>query len=77
MTVTLYPCEGCGGAMHPWAFMRWGVCFECTQARAKCVAKHGRCVCGSKRVAGDEMSNGCGRRWIPCRRCLGSIRQLS
>ena len=71
-----YRCDGCGKPMHAWTYMRWGVCLDCTKARAMSVGKHGRCVCGSKRVRGDTLRTG-SRQWVPCVRCLGVIEQLS
>lgn len=74
--VTTMACDGCGRPMHSWAYMRWGVCMDCTKSRAKCVASHGRCVCGKKAVPAEVIRTG-SRSWVPCNRCLGTIRQLS
>jgi len=69
-------CEGCGAEMGVVEAMRWGVCLPCTMARAKAATTGGKCKCGRKRRP-REASNGLGRRWLACDRCLGSIRQLS
>lgn len=36
----------------------------------------GRCKCG-KHKSPIKKSNGAGRTWLSCERCLGTIRQLS
>ena len=36
----------------------------------------GKCSCGVLRDP-REVSNGLGRRWLSCDRCLGTIKQLS
>lgn len=70
------PCEGCQTPMHPWEILQWDVCLACTKARHRAVVNHGRCSCGSKRVEGEVIKH-LGRSWVPCVRCLGTIRQLS
>lgn len=87
MTFTELPtCEGCGRRLGPIEALQWSVCMDCTKARARAAQTNGRCKCGSKRRPGDELSTGGvtingtrrgGRSWIPCRRCLGTIRQTS
>lgn len=68
-------CDGCGRPLNPVEALRWTVCFGCTKARQRAVVA-GRCCCGRQRVPGAPCAAG-SRRWIPCRRCLGTIRQLS
>lgn len=54
------------------------ICMGCVRARAKTATTgRGKCSCGSKKIPGPEVSVGgrYGRAWIPCERCLGSIRQ--
>lgn len=60
------------------------------RARAASVAHNGRCVCGRLAIPGPERRTGGyvvvvdgerrargGRSWVPCERCLGTIRQTS
>ncbi len=70
-------CEGCGKPLGVVEAGRWSVCFDCTKARARSVGARGKCVCGSKRKPGAELApfGKRGRRWIPCKRCLGTIKQ--
>lgn len=64
-------------------------CMKCIQSRAK-AAQDGKCHCGNQAIPGEEISAGGykvrvdgevrnrgGRSWIPCQRCLGTIRQTS
>jgi hypothetical protein len=67
-------CDGCDRPLNPAEALHWSVCFPCTRARHQAVLK-GRCACGSSRRPADAVSH-LGRVWIPCRRCLGTIRQL-
>ena len=48
-------------------------CMACIRSRQQ-AAMDGKCHCGKQRIEGDERSVG-SRRWIPCERCLGTIRQ--
>ena len=66
---------GCGSTLTPFD-MQWGVCMGCTKARHRAVLNRGKCGCGSKKVPGDIARTG-SRSWVPCNRCLGSIKQLS
>jgi hypothetical protein len=66
-----FPCEGCGAPLGVLEAQRWAVCMTCTRARHHAVIA-GRCVCGRSRVPGEPVSQA-GRRWTPCRRCLGAI----
>lgn len=68
-------CVGCGKALGPFD-MGYDVCMDCTKARARTVANHGKCSCGSKRKPGKVMKV-YSRSWISCNRCLGTIKQLS
>jgi hypothetical protein len=72
-------CEGCGGEMY--SFIWPHVCMSCVKARHRSVVARGRCVCGRKRRPMPEVGNGLkrlgARRWIPCGRCLGTIRQVA
>lgn len=69
-------CDGCGRPLNPVEATRWSVCMDCTRARAATVARRGKCACRSKARAGDVVRTG-SRSFVPCRRCLGTIRQLS
>lgn len=64
-------CKGCENDTYN------GVCMDCTRARAKSATTRGGCKCGSKKVPSTVKSNGLGRSWISCDRCLGQIKQLS
>jgi hypothetical protein len=68
-------CDGCAAPLNPIEALHWSVCMPCTRARQKAVLSH-RCCCGPKRVPGELCTVG-SRRWIPCRRCLGTIRQVA
>jgi hypothetical protein len=70
-------CEGCGKGLGAVEASRWGVCMPCTQARAKTVANRGKCTCPKTLKRPRTASNGLGRTWMACDRCLGSIKQLS
>jgi len=70
-------CEGCGRGLTPAEVGRWPVCLDCTRARHRAVVARGRCRCGkSKQRPGEEVRQG-GRAWIPCRRCLGAITEVT
>ena len=45
------------------------------RARAR-AAMDGRCHCGRHKDPGEVRSIG-SRSWLPCQRCLGSIKQLT
>ena len=68
-------CDGCGTPLTPVEALRWSVCLPCTKARQRAVVSR-RCCCGRKRLPGEPCAVG-GRQWIPCRRCLGTIRQVA
>ena len=68
-------CDGCGRPLNPVESLRWTVCLDCTRARARTTLS-GRCTCGTYKVPGEVCRVG-SRSWIPCRRCLGAIRQLT
>lgn len=71
-----HACEGCGKGMTA-AEARWPVCLDCTKARHKAVIARGRCRCRrEQRRPGDVVQQG-PRRWIPCRRCLGMIEEVT
>jgi hypothetical protein len=72
MTV-LTTCEGCGEGFI--CFDPLPVCFDCVKARHRAAVKR-KCACGRKAVPLPEVG-GRGRRFIPCRRCLGTIRQTN
>ena len=66
-------CPVCGGP-------GWGageICMPCVKSRAKAAQNHGRCSCGNKKIPGPEKApfGPRGRKWIPCERCLGTIKQ--
>jgi len=67
-----------------WVPMSW------VRARAVTASSNGRCFCGHDAIPGPERRTGGytvvvdgerhergGRSWIPCERCLGTIRQTS
>jgi hypothetical protein len=64
-------CPVCGG---PGFF--GDICMGCVKSRAR-AAQDGRCHCGNKRIPGEEKApfGPRGRKWIPCERCLGTIKQ--
>ncbi len=75
-------CEGCGKSWFN-IFRDGAVCMDCVHARAR-VAFSGSCKCGRKarpgklsgpvfRINGRDI----GRKFIPCKRCLGVIRQVA
>ena len=68
-------CDGCGRPLNPVEVLRWTVCLDCTRARMRSVLS-GRCTCGTHKVPGELCRVG-SRSWIHCRRCLGSIRQVT
>lgn len=53
-------------------------CLECCKARQR-AAHSGRCQCGRRARPEAELApfGARGRRWIPCGRCLGTIRQTN
>lgn len=67
-------CEGCCGPLGPFDAL-WEVCLPCTKARHKAAITK-RCVCGTKRRPTDVKRIG-SRLWVSCKRCLGTIKQLS
>lgn len=76
-------CAGCG---KEWIniFQDGGVCMDCVKARHRAVVNGGRCSCGRKakpgKVSGPVFKvNGrdIGRKFIPCGRCLGVIKQIA
>lgn len=78
-------CAGCDKNMNPIEAAGGPVCLECCAARARAAMDH-RCHCGNRRRPGEALTaggitiNGVRRgvrSWVPCRRCLGTIRQLS
>jgi hypothetical protein len=71
-------CSVCGGPADIFAIADGGPCMDCVRARAGAVAANGRCVCGvRKRIPDPEIHRVGSRTWQSCRRCLGTIRQLS
>ncbi len=73
---TPHTCEGCGTGLSPVEGARWRVCLDCTRARHRAVIARGRCRCGKKARPGEVCRMG-SRSWVPCRRCLGSLEQLT
>jgi len=69
-------CTGCGKPLGVIEALRWDVCLDCTKARARTASNHGRCSCGRKARAG-KMAKTFSRKWTPCLRCLGTIKQIS
>ena len=70
-----YTCEGCGCALGVVEAVNWGVCLDCTRARARAVGSGGRCSCGPKRRR-ERVVKTAIRSWMACDRCLGTVRQL-
>jgi hypothetical protein len=68
-------CEGCDRRLGALEALHWSVCLDCTKARARTATTH-RCGCGRSARPGSTQRIG-SRSWVPCRRCLGTIRQLS
>lgn len=79
-------CEACEGDIGPveGAMGSFPIHMSCVKSRAR-AAQDGRCHCGSKRRPGPMQSVGGyrvdgerhgGRQWIPCKRCLGTIKQV-
>ena len=74
-------CPVCGSDADLWCAIDGKPCMNCIKARQR-AAQDGRCHCGRKAIPGEERSTGgingrSGRRWIPCERCLGTIRQTA
>lgn len=70
-----YACDACGDEYGWLPGSRYGdLCMNCVKARAR-AAMDGRCHCGRKAVPGSERGGNGRRSWIPCERCLGTIRQ--
>jgi hypothetical protein len=68
-------CDGCGNVTFAWT----NPCMPCVKARAHVATRgRGRCSCPKRlrRETGIK-SNGLGRTWISCERCLGTVRQVS
>ena len=76
MTST-YLCPVCKGPADIFAIADGGPCMDCVHARARSVAKHGRCLCGCKKIPNPEIHRIGSRTWQSCDRCLGTIKQLS
>jgi len=68
-------CNGCGKPFQN-TIDTYAVCMDCVRARHRAVVKRGRCTCGAKRRELPVSRVG-SRTWIPCGRCLGTVRQLS
>lgn len=68
MTLTT-ACSGCGAPVI------FDPCLACVRVRQK-AAFSGRCACGRRARPGDVLTH-FSRSWVPCLRCLGTIRQLS
>jgi len=76
-TVVEHPCEGCLEEMDTAGrLMGYSVCMACVKARHRAVVKM-KCCCGRAKRESDIKTNGAGRRWISCLRCLGKVRQIS
>lgn len=74
-------CEGCGDDFIN-IFDRVPVCMDCVAARGKCATTwRNTCKCGRKKNPGEVTTVRLGqtgeRSWVPCKRCLGTIKQLS
>lgn len=68
------PCSGCGKPLGFIQSLMWDVCLPCVRARARTVARSGRCGCGRERRPVEVSQDR--HRWISCKRCLGAISQL-
>jgi hypothetical protein len=74
MTPATATCAGCDRPLGALEAGRYTVCMECTRARHR-AAHTKRCACGREaRPVGPYRVGG--RRWLSCRRCLGTIKQL-
>lgn len=69
---------------YEFVFGVGAVPWDVIKARHRAAVNRGRCVCGSKREPGPKtgpvfLINGrdIGRKFIPCRRCLGTIKEVS
>jgi hypothetical protein len=69
-------CEGCDKPMGVIEALHWDVCLPCTKARHRAAVNRGRCSCGRQARRGAVCRIG-SRSWVPCKRCLGTIEQLS
>lgn len=72
-------CIACDKPATPADMSKHGyIHFDCVRARARAAQLGGRCICrDKKRPGGWQAPHGQrGRRWIPCLRCLGVIRQV-
>lgn len=87
--VTLPNCPVCGKDGDLWVLIDGKPCMACIKARHR-AAMDGRCHCGRAKIPGEVKSVGGyavlvdgkkvrrgGRSWIPCERCLGTIKQLT
>ena len=75
--VELRTCEGCGKGLDALEGAHWRVCLDCTKARHRTVVNRGRCGCRAADRRPGEVVRQAGRAWIPCRRCLGAIREVT
>jgi len=70
-------CEGCGKGLTPAEGAHWRVCLDCTKARHRTAVNRGRCGCRAKDKRPGEVVRQGPRAWIPCRRCLGAIKEVT
>lgn len=70
MTTLTTACSGCGAPVF------YNPCLACVRARQRTAVSGGRCLCGRRARPGDVLTH-FSRSWVPCLRCLGTIRQLS
>ena len=68
-------CHGCDRPLTGFLDELYDVCMDCTKARHRAVV-NGKCTCGRKAKPGATCK-AYSRTWIPCQRCLGTIRQVS
>lgn len=52
------------------------ICMECIKARQRAVV-YRKCCCGKSKIPDENIKQVCSRKWIACKRCLGTIKQLS
>lgn len=70
-------CGGCTKEITKYEAMQWGVCLPCTGLRQRAAVGGGSCVCHEQAIPGSVRGIQGQRMWIPCKKCLGTIRQLS
>ena len=70
--MSTFTCTVCG---KPCGFLN-DPCMACVRVRARAATTGGRCRCGRDAIPGATRKV-YSRSWIPCDRCLGTIKQLT